>query len=390
MLFGQDHVKRYVETDGEEGHDWQGTTTLILTTTGRRTGEQRSTPLIYQPDGDAYLVVASKGGADEPPAWYLNLEADPEVHVQVRGDRFAARRANRRRAGEAGHVAEDGGSVARLRRLPAEDRPRDSRRRALSAYERGAPMGGAPTPMLLLIPDPAAACSCCLWVLAIPAVDRRFAARKLIGDAVASAVRSRIGVAPTIGFGSKPLLLQLVGGKLDTVTVARKGARIDGLPPLSLSATLRDVHMTHLTSLEGAIGSLGVVATLSPAGVADLLATPSCVASLPPSGLVALTRRPRVLLFPGRVDLLPPLGRAVELRFRPEAAANTIVFALSAFERAGAPVPTAELASAGSRAHCTRALANLPFGIGLDSATARSGALDLGFHGANASFSALG
>jgi hypothetical protein len=229
-----------------------------------------------------------------------------------------------------------------------------------------------------------------LVVLAIPVVIVELVARKLIGDAVASAVRSRIGVAPKIGFGSTPLLLQLVGGKLGTVTVAAKGARIDGLPPLSLSATLRDVHMTHLTSLEGAIGSLSVVATLSPAGVADLLATPSCVASLPPSGLVALTRRPRVDLFAGRVDLLPPHGRAVELRFRPVAAGNSIVFALSGFERAGAPVPTAELASAGTQAHCSRALANLPFGIGLDSATARSGALDLGFHGTNASFSALG
>ena len=91
MLFGQDHVTRYVETDGEEGHDWQGTTTLILTTTGRRSSEQRSTPLIYQTEGDAFLVVASKGGADEPPAWYLNLDADPDVQVQVRGERFAAR-----------------------------------------------------------------------------------------------------------------------------------------------------------------------------------------------------------------------------------------------------------------------------------------------------------
>jgi hypothetical protein len=46
MLFGQEHVERYVATDGEEGHDWQGTSVLILTTTGRRSGEQRSTPLI--------------------------------------------------------------------------------------------------------------------------------------------------------------------------------------------------------------------------------------------------------------------------------------------------------------------------------------------------------
>jgi deazaflavin-dependent oxidoreductase (nitroreductase family) len=91
MLFGQEHVTRYVETNGEEGHEWRGTTTLILTTTGRRSGEPRSTPLIYLRHGDAYAVVASKGGSDEPPAWYLNLEADPQVQVQVLGDRFAAR-----------------------------------------------------------------------------------------------------------------------------------------------------------------------------------------------------------------------------------------------------------------------------------------------------------
>jgi deazaflavin-dependent oxidoreductase (nitroreductase family) len=91
MLFGQEHVKRYQETDGAEGHDWQGTTVLILTTTGRRSGDPRSTPLIYGKHGDDHVVVASKGGAEEHPAWYLNLSADPEVTVQVRGDRFQAR-----------------------------------------------------------------------------------------------------------------------------------------------------------------------------------------------------------------------------------------------------------------------------------------------------------
>jgi deazaflavin-dependent oxidoreductase (nitroreductase family) len=90
MLFGQEHVERYVATDGAEGHDWQGTTVLILTTTGRRSGEQRSTPLIYGKHGDDHLVVASKGGAEEHPAWYLNLDASSEVTVQVRGDRFTA------------------------------------------------------------------------------------------------------------------------------------------------------------------------------------------------------------------------------------------------------------------------------------------------------------
>ena len=91
MLFGQEHVRRYVKTDGAEGHDWQGATVLILTTTGRRSGSERSTPLIYGRQGEHYVVVASKGGAEEHPAWYLNLAEQTEVTVQVRGDRFRAR-----------------------------------------------------------------------------------------------------------------------------------------------------------------------------------------------------------------------------------------------------------------------------------------------------------
>jgi deazaflavin-dependent oxidoreductase (nitroreductase family) len=91
MLFGQEHVDRYRATDGAEGHEWEGTQTLLLTTKGRKSGEERTTPLIYAPYGDAYTIVASKGGSDEPPAWYLNLDADPDVDVQVLGDRFKAK-----------------------------------------------------------------------------------------------------------------------------------------------------------------------------------------------------------------------------------------------------------------------------------------------------------
>jgi len=91
-LFGEEHVRRYRETDGETGHIWKkGSTVLILTTQGRRSGEPRSTPLIYGRSGDDYLIVASKGGSDEPPAWYRNLQEKPEVEVQVLGDRFGAR-----------------------------------------------------------------------------------------------------------------------------------------------------------------------------------------------------------------------------------------------------------------------------------------------------------
>jgi deazaflavin-dependent oxidoreductase (nitroreductase family) len=90
-LFGKEHVERYRETQGEVGHDWQGTQTLLLTTRGRRSGEPRELPLIYGRNGDDYLVVASKGGADKPPGWYVNLQADPSVEVQVLGERFPAR-----------------------------------------------------------------------------------------------------------------------------------------------------------------------------------------------------------------------------------------------------------------------------------------------------------
>jgi deazaflavin-dependent oxidoreductase (nitroreductase family) len=91
MLFGEEHVRRYEETDGVEGHDWQGTQTLILRTTGRKTKAPRKTPLIYGRHGDAYLVVASKGGAPEPPAWLLNLQASPEAEIQVRGEHLKVR-----------------------------------------------------------------------------------------------------------------------------------------------------------------------------------------------------------------------------------------------------------------------------------------------------------
>jgi deazaflavin-dependent oxidoreductase (nitroreductase family) len=91
MLYGQEHVKRYQETDGAEGHDWQGTTVLLLTTTGRRTGKPYTTPLIYQEHQGDYLVVASAGGTPEDPQWYRNLKADPETQVQIRGDKFTAR-----------------------------------------------------------------------------------------------------------------------------------------------------------------------------------------------------------------------------------------------------------------------------------------------------------
>ena len=86
-----EHLRRYVETDGEDGHIWNDVPTLLLTTYGRKSGQTHTTPLIYGRDGDQYLVVASKGRHDLHPDWYLNLTAQPEVGVQVAAERFSAR-----------------------------------------------------------------------------------------------------------------------------------------------------------------------------------------------------------------------------------------------------------------------------------------------------------
>ena len=90
-LHGEEHVRRYRETDGAVGHIWrQGAKVLLLTTKGRTSGEPRTTPLIYEKAGDDYVIVASKGGAPEHPGWYRNLVKDADVGVQVEGDVFPA------------------------------------------------------------------------------------------------------------------------------------------------------------------------------------------------------------------------------------------------------------------------------------------------------------
>jgi proline iminopeptidase len=91
-LFGQEHVERYQATDGAEGHDWrEGSTILLLTTHGRKTGNPTTTPLIYDLDDHGNpVIVASKGGTPEHPGWYLNLVKNPHVDVQIKGEHFHA------------------------------------------------------------------------------------------------------------------------------------------------------------------------------------------------------------------------------------------------------------------------------------------------------------
>jgi deazaflavin-dependent oxidoreductase (nitroreductase family) len=85
-------VRAYLTTDGEYGHDWRkGSSTLLLTTTGRRSGAPRVNALIYGEHGDDFVIVASKGGNPRHPSWYRNLQENPEAEVQVFGDRFPVR-----------------------------------------------------------------------------------------------------------------------------------------------------------------------------------------------------------------------------------------------------------------------------------------------------------
>ncbi|QXE38018.1 nitroreductase family deazaflavin-dependent oxidoreductase [Streptomyces sp. GMY02] len=86
-----EQARTYEESDGARGTVIQGAPCLLLDYRGRRTGQWRRTVLIYGSDGDDYLLVASKGGADEHPLWYLNLVAEPDVRVRVGAERFAAR-----------------------------------------------------------------------------------------------------------------------------------------------------------------------------------------------------------------------------------------------------------------------------------------------------------
>lgn len=95
MNFGEipwikEHTELY-RTDPEKAHMWDSSVaggpgllpTLLLTTTGRKSGEPRALPLIYGEHGSSYVIIASKGGWPSHPAWYLNLQAKPECDLMV-------------------------------------------------------------------------------------------------------------------------------------------------------------------------------------------------------------------------------------------------------------------------------------------------------------------
>jgi deazaflavin-dependent oxidoreductase (nitroreductase family) len=91
FLFGQVHVRVYRQTGGERGYHWRGATILLLTTKGRMSGEERTTPLIFRSDGERWVVVASQGGAPDHPNWYKNLARDPHATIEVEDQRIPVR-----------------------------------------------------------------------------------------------------------------------------------------------------------------------------------------------------------------------------------------------------------------------------------------------------------
>ena len=90
-LFGQVHVRVYRQTDGERGYHWRGATVLLLSTKGRVSGQERTTPLIFRSDGERWVIIASQGGAPDHPHWYKNLVRDPQATIQVKDERIPVR-----------------------------------------------------------------------------------------------------------------------------------------------------------------------------------------------------------------------------------------------------------------------------------------------------------
>lgn len=115
------HEKLYVASDGRIGHKMIGVPSLLLRSTGAKTGQTRTSALVYARDGDRYVVVASNGGAPKAPAWLHNVRAQPSVEVQV---------GRRRSAATAAEVKADDPDYARLWKLV-----NDNNRDRFAAYQ---------------------------------------------------------------------------------------------------------------------------------------------------------------------------------------------------------------------------------------------------------------
>ena len=111
------HQTIYERTGGLLGHRLLGRPTLLLHTRGRRTGQPRTSALLYAEDGDDLLVIATNGGHHKPPAWLLNLEADPELVAQVGVRKHAVKAVSPSGATRTLAITIESGKVAPTRRI---------------------------------------------------------------------------------------------------------------------------------------------------------------------------------------------------------------------------------------------------------------------------------
>jgi F420H(2)-dependent quinone reductase len=130
------HQRIYERTDGRVGHKMIGVPALLLRTTGRRTGAERTNALIYAKDGPDYVLVASNGGADNAPGWYFNAREQPEVAIQV---------GQRKLPGTARIIDQGDGDYERLWKLANENN-----HDRYDAYQR---MTARPIPVVVVSPS---------------------------------------------------------------------------------------------------------------------------------------------------------------------------------------------------------------------------------------------
>jgi deazaflavin-dependent oxidoreductase (nitroreductase family) len=86
-VMGAAHIALYRRTGGRIGGRFRGAPCLLLTVTGRKSGQPRTAPLMYGRDGDDYVIIASKGGMPKPPVWWLNLRSNPNAEIEVGAER---------------------------------------------------------------------------------------------------------------------------------------------------------------------------------------------------------------------------------------------------------------------------------------------------------------
>jgi deazaflavin-dependent oxidoreductase (nitroreductase family) len=89
--FNKRLIAEFRANGGKVGGQFAGAPMLLLTTTGRRSGQPRTNPVVYTTDNGRYVIIASKGGAPTNPDWFHNLRANPEVIVEIGGETFPAR-----------------------------------------------------------------------------------------------------------------------------------------------------------------------------------------------------------------------------------------------------------------------------------------------------------